>query len=674
MNLLHLEQSPYLRQHATNPVHWKPWGEEAFDLAKKDNKPILVSIGYSACHWCHVMEHESFADSAIAAFMNQHFICIKVDREERPDVDHFYMEAVQMITGAGGWPLNCFLTPEKIPFFGGTYFPPVNRYGRPSWLQILERVRQMYHEHPGWIKDQSERLLSAIRDQSAYLVSTEGQNEPDAHPHLDLAAHQLLRQLDKEFGGLGQAPKFPQCGSWQYLMAYYHFTGKTEALEAVEHTIQQMYRGGIYDHLGGGFARYATDREWKVPHFEKMLYDNAQLVMVLANLYKITGKPLYRMIGQETLACIERDFTSPEGGFYAAYDADSEGEEGRYYVWSWGELESVLQEDIHWFKDLYHLLPEGNWEGENILYLSAHTLLDKEGPVLPEGIHKEQWTAVKNKLLSVRKARVSPGLDDKFILGWNALQVQAYALAYQAWKADDYLQKAQKSLAFIQRKFFNPMTGKCTHLPQDYPQMITAFLDDYALYIQALLDVYTCTFDINYVETAHSLIGVVLEDFYDHDSGLFYDQAADQRHLPVPIQTLTDQNTPSGPATMVQCLYRLFYLTGDLQYAEIGRRVLNHILPTIGKYPAAFGHFGLTWLNEVYGWKEVAVLGPGYEDQAQELYPHFLPEMVLMGANEPQLKYPLLDKPGLNGINIYFCQNFSCQKPVTNVKELIALF
>lgn len=674
MNLLHLEKSPYLRQHATNPVHWKPWGDEAFDLAKRGNKPVLVSIGYSACHWCHVMEHESFANATTAAYMNQHFICIKVDREERPDVDHFYMEAVQLIAGSGGWPLNCFLTSDKIPFFGGTYFPPVSRYGRPSWLQILERVRQMYQEQPAWIKEQGERLLSAIGDQTAYLTQSGGLSTADARDHLDLAAQQLLRQLDKTFGGLGQAPKFPQCGSWQYLMAYYHFTGKSEALEAVELTIQQMYRGGIYDHLGGGFARYATDRQWKVPHFEKMLYDNAQLVMVLANLHKITGKSIYRRIGQETLDCIKRDFTSPEGGFYAAYDADSEGKEGRYYVWTSGELEAILKEDFKWFKEVYDLHPEGNWDGENIIYLAARTKLDEAGPVLPEHISIERWTAAKKKLLDVRKLRISPGLDDKFILGWNALQVQAYTLSYQAWKEAEYLLQAQKSLFFLQQNFLDPISGKCSHLPRDYGHTIAAFLDDYALYIQALLEVYTCTFELNYLETAQQLAQFVINDFYDSGTGQFYDQAVDERHLPLPLQTLTDQNTPSGTAIMAQCLLRLYYLIGDQNYAEIGRRVLNNILPTIGKYPSAFAHYGLTWLNEISGWKEVAVIGHGCMDQAEELYPHFLPEMVLMGAEEPQIKYPMLDKPQWNGINIYFCQNFSCQKPVTNVKELIALF
>lgn len=674
MNLLQHEPSPYLRQHAENPVHWRPWGDEAFLIAQRENKPVLVSIGYSACHWCHVMEHESFSDPDVAAFMNTHFVNIKVDREERPDVDHFYMEAVQIIAGSGGWPLNCFLTPDRKPFFGGTYFPPVNRYGRPSWRQILEKVKTIYHQNPSWIADQSHRLLSAIGDQSAFLTTINDTESQQPQELMEQAVLRVLHQFDGEFGGLGQAPKFPQCGVWQFLLSYYHFTGYQAALDAVEKTMLQMYRGGIYDHIGGGFARYATDRAWKIPHFEKMLYDNAQLVMILANLYKITGKPIYRQIGGETLAGIDRDFGSPDGGFYSAYDADSEGEEGLYYVWTVQEVQDILGLEAEWFVSLYELKPEGNWEGKNIIYLSPQTLLNDEGIVWPAGITKEKWSAAKKRLLKARMERTAPGLDDKQLLGWNALQAQAHLLAYQAWGEERDLHQAQRTLVFIAENYYDFSSRRLHHLPTDYGQRIPAFMDDYAIYIQALLEAYQTSFELHYLQSAQALTQVVIEDFYDATAKQFYFQSKEQSTLPLRIQMVTDQSTPSGLAVMANNFIRLFYLTGQAEFKEHGERILQAILSGLQKYPAAFGYYGVVWLNELYGWKEVAMVGQGYQDQKAELLGHFLPELVLMGHETPAPHYPMLDKPLINELNIYFCQNFSCQKPVSDVKELMALF
>ncbi|HNM26462.1 MAG TPA: thioredoxin domain-containing protein, partial [Saprospiraceae bacterium] len=489
MNRLRHETSPYLLQHAGNPVNWYAWKPEALARARVENKPILVSIGYSTCHWCHVMEHESFENEDIAAFMNDNFVCIKVDREERPDVDAIYMEACQILNGSGGWPLNCFLTPDCRPFYAGTYFPPRPAHNRPSWLQVLQHMSRVWESEREKVYEQAERLTARIRGNDEVFVQGMGPESAGEAPFPadlpDTIFARMRDSFDRAEGGFGGAPKFPSTMAIQYLLNYHWFTRQPEALEHALLSLDKMIQGGIYDQIGGGFARYSTDREWLAPHFEKMLYDNALLVGVLAEAYKLTKKDLYRETIEETLEYIRRDMTHPEGGFYSAEDADSEGEEGKFYVWDKAEIDQLLGEEAALFCDFYDISESGNWEHVNILRRLRSYEAYASANDLDLADLKQRLRAGRERLFVRRAERVRPGLDDKILLGWNALMASAYAAAFTALGREEYRQAALRNLDFCLEKFAQPGGEGLFHTWKNAQAQYDAFLDDYAFLADA---------------------------------------------------------------------------------------------------------------------------------------------------------------------------------------------
>lgn len=671
MNRLQHETSPYLLQHAHNPVDWYPWGDEAFAKAKKEDKPIIVSIGYSTCHWCHVMERESFEDPSVANYMNEHFVNIKVDREERPDVDQIYMEACQAMTGAGGWPLNCFLTPDGRPFYAGTYFPPRAAHNRPSWPQLLQGMVGAFHNKRDVVNKQADRLLDAIRRADGIFVKEDvlGEQAP-AEIFTPAFAEGIFAGLERGFdttdGGFGGAPKFPGAMNLQFLLAYYIHTGADQALEHVCFSLDKMIGGGIYDQIGGGFARYATDKAWLIPHFEKMLYDNALLVQVLADVYKISGEERYRLAIEETLTFIEREMTSPEGGFYAALDADSEGEEGKFYVWSYEELEQVLGHDFPWFAQYYGVSPGGNWEGTNILWRPGGLV---EGEVKPQKLQ-----AVKDLLLRERAKRERPGLDDKVLIAWNALMNKAYAKAYEALGVAAYKDAAVRNMNFLLTRFANEETGGLFHTYKEGEAKYEAFLDDYAFLAEALISLYEITFNSHYLDKAAEISRFVLGNFLDSQHNLFYFTPDKQEDLPIRRKEFYDNATPSGNAVMADNLFRLGRFLDEASFSEQSETMLLRLQETIGKYPTSFSRWAQAGLNWVFPFREIAIVGPEYESLAAEVAGQFIPNKILMASGTESEQYPLLRARGTgDDTNIFVCQNYSCLLPVKSLKEMLRI-
>ena len=686
MNRLQHEISPYLLQHAHNPVDWYAWRPEAFERAQAEQKPILVSIGYSTCHWCHVMERESFEDEAVAAYMNAHFVNIKVDREERPDVDAIYMEACQLLTGGGGWPLNCFLTPDGKPFYAGTYFPPRPAHNRPSWLHLLQHLSGIWDTQRDVALQQAEKLLGHIRQNDDVLVQ---KMLPDAQPSdealsrhtLDRIFFQMRERFDREEGGFGGAPKFPSTMSIQYLLNYHWHTGSSEALEHALLSLDKMIHGGIYDQIGGGFARYATDREWLVPHFEKMLYDNALLVTVLSEAHKLlkTKAPAssvsavnrYAQTIEETLEYIEREMTTLDGGFYAAQDADSEGVEGKFYVWDPAEVEQVLGEEAALFCAFYDITAQGNWEGKSIPWRLASY------EQFAEGIHQEvEWLQSKlrsgrEKLFAVRARRIPPGLDNKVLLSWNALMCTAYTHAFTALGHEKYRQAAARNLDFLIQNF--TVNGQDTTTLQPIRHSLSqpdAFLEDYAYLIAALVDVYQITFEAKYLQLAGKYTDYVLSSFYDSESGLFFFTDAGQSDIVLRKKDLYDNATPSGNSTMAHNLQRLGILLDQRAWRERASDMLLRMKKTVENHPLAFERWATAMMNEVHPAYEIAVVGENALEKAQVLQTDFLPNKVFAASREASDSIPLLDgKPGAPDALIYVCRDFACQKPVCTLEE-----
>ena len=679
--LIH-ETSPYLLQHAHNPVDWYPWGEEALQRAKTENKPILVSIGYSACHWCHVMERESFEDEQVAAYMNQHFINIKIDREERPDIDAIYMDAVQVLTGAGGWPLNCFLTPDARPFYGGTYFPPVSKYQRPSWIQVLRSLSDAFHNKRDTVEDQANQLMAYLEKSDTTLTEKIATN-PRRPENFDLLRdifYQIRARFDSVEGGFGGAPKFPGTMSLSFLLKYYHNTKNTpgsnahEALAHVELSLDKMIRGGIYDQLGGGFARYATDRAWLIPHFEKMLYDNALLVHLLADAYKVTKKPLYKTTIEETLTYIQREMTSEECGFYAAQDADSEGVEGKFFVWDKSEIEAVLGEDAHLFCHFYDVTEHGNWEEKNILHRddSLEKYVEQNGLDFVQTRNK--LNTFREKLFQHREKRIKPGLDDKILLGWNALMCTGFAKAYEATQHDIYRQIVKDNLAFIFNKFQQAEGSTALyHTYKNGTAKYEAFLDDYAFLIAALLDAYEITFDTTYINKAGQLTDFVIEKFFDKTHQLFYYTSDNQTDVIVRQRQIYDNATPSGNSTMVSNLRRLGLILGREDYTEVAENMLQKMHHAIINYPTSFGRWAEALTAQVYPYAEIAVVGEKAENMAAQINEQYIPHKVIMAVREENETYPLLfgKYAEADETLTYICRNYACQAPVETLEEVI---
>lgn len=672
-NRLSKEISPYLLQHAHNPVDWYPWGDAAFQKAQAENKPILVSIGYSTCHWCHVMERESFENEEIAAYMNEHFINIKVDREERPDVDQIYMDAVQALTRSGGWPLNCFLTPDKKPFFGGTYYPPKPMQNRPSWEQVLQYIHQTFTEQREEVEEQANQLVEYIQHSEGNFISNiEGLEAKQAFQPilLDAIYNNIQDRFDSEAGGFGGAPKFPSTMTIQYLLTYHHFTKEKTALEHAELSLDKMVMGGIYDQIGGGLARYATDNDWLIPHFEKMLYDNALFVGTLSEAYKITKKDLYKETIEETLAYIEREMTHPNGGFYSAQDADSEGVEGKYYVWEKSEIELVLEEDADLFNLFYGVSEAGNWEDVNILWREKDFETFCNEHDLAVDVFKKKMKTCRERLFDVRDRRIKPSLDDKMLLDWNALMATAYAKAYAATKKMEYKEAAERNISFL-LKNFQKEGNSFYHTYKNGKAQYDAFLSDYVYLIEALIEIYFITFNISYLNRASELAESVMNNFYDEKSKLFFFANENQADLIIRKKETYDNATPSGNSTMAHNLQRLGILIGNENYRTIAREMLLNITATVEKYPTSYARWANTIVNEVHGIHEIAVLGKGAKSWGTTINEWFVPNKVIMTTEENNENFPLLaDKIVLSNTMVYVCQDYSCKIPMKNLEEV----
>ena len=670
MNRLQHETSPYLLQHAENPVDWYPWGPEALERARAEDKPILVSIGYSTCHWCHVMERESFEDERVAAYMNAHFINIKVDREERPDLDHIYMEACQAISGAGGWPLNCFLLPDGRPYFAGTYYPPRPAHNRPTWSQVIQRMHRVWTENRPTVIEQAESLAEAIRNSGSVFLAEELRDVPREQVINPVAVqnltHHLLERADKEYGGFGGAPKFPQSMVLEYLLDYQYFTGDTDALAQVERTAEAMIRGGIFDQLGGGFARYATDRAWLVPHFEKMLYDNGLLLGVLAKLFQRTGKPIYREAIEATVSWLEREMLNPDGSFYAALDADSEGVEGKFYVWSLTEVREVLGPEADLFTRFYDLSHAGNWEGHNILWRPRSLAEFAQDGDLPEETIARRLAEARETLLAHRAQRIRPGRDEKILLNWNALLVSGLAQAGLALGREDYLERAVSSLASLLQHL--DRDGQLYHNYKDGKVGAKAFIDDYAYTIAALLDVYSLTFDTSYLERAQRYLDYVRAHFRAAPGAPFYFAEATE-DLPLRRAELYDNAVPAGNSVMVHNLLRLADLTGVDDYREEATAMLRPLLKSLEQYGISFSNWSRALLYLVYPGHEIAVTGPDAKQLARQLVAELRPNTPVMAAeSKAQDQYPLLaNRFAATENRIFICRNFACGLPVDNL-------
>ncbi|SEW18974.1 thioredoxin domain-containing protein [Chitinophaga arvensicola] len=680
MNKLISETSPYLLQHAHNPVNWYPWGEEALQKALQEDKPILVSIGYAACHWCHVMERESFEKEATAAIMNEHFINIKIDREERPDLDHIYMDAVQAMTGAGGWPLNVFLTPQKKPFYGGTYFPPVQAYSRPSWTDVLLSLADAFKNKREEIESQADNLVQHIQ-QSAQI---------GVHPGLDLnipitelftkaqcdtICENILKQADTRWGGFGRAPKFPQTFTIAYLLRHHHIYHHPEALQQALLSLDKMLQGGLYDQLGGGFARYSTDEKWLAPHFEKMLYDNALLIDVLCDAYQLTHNEIYAQTIRDTMTFITREMTAPGGGFYAALDADSEGVEGKFYTWSKAEIHHILGEQAKPFCEYYDVTDHGNWEEQNILWVQKPlAAFSTEKGYDPE-IFGAMLKGCREKLLAVRANRIRPGLDDKILLGWNALMVHACCKAYAALGVGEYREMAIRNMDFCFANFRQDATGSAFyHTWKEDQAKYPAFLDDYAYLVRALIALQEITGNISYLEQAREITEFVIARFSDENDQFFCYTIEGQTDVIVRKKEIYDGAVPSGNAIMMQNLWYLSVVFDRKQWADRCIGAVSGLSQSVVRYPTSFGVWASQLLQLVKGTAELAIVGKDFKERMSEAGKWFIPYRILLGAEKNIPAIPLLtEREAKNDTLVYLCKDYHCIKPVHYMEEIINL-
>ena len=658
-------------QHAHNPVDWYPWGEEAFERAVREDKPVLVSIGYSACHWCHVMERESFENEEVAAVMNEHFINIKVDREERPDVDHVYMDAVQALSESGGWPLNVFLTPDRRPFYGGTYFPPRRAFNRPSWTEVLLSMSQAYRERRGEVEQQAQSLTDHLQASNGFGLSA-ATADLFEDGKIDTAFAAIMKNADREWGGFGHAPKFPQSFTIQFLLQYAHTRKNEEAKTQALLSLDKMLQGGLYDQLGGGFARYSTDAEWLAPHFEKMLYDNALLVGNLADAFLLTGNKTYRVAIEETLAFIERELLHPEGGFYSALDADSEGEEGRFYVWDRSEVDELLGERASLFCNYYDITEKGNWEGKNILRirqpLAEYAAQQKVNDEAMEEILKEGRAV----LMERRNMRVRPQLDDKVLLGWNALMNTACSKAFAATGNERYKELAMRNMEFLLAAFRGEMLWH--HTWKNGRATQPAFLDDYSCLIAALIELAQVTADFKYFEEAAVLAELVVEHFGDEETPFFYFTHKGQDDILVRKKELYDGATPSGNSVMAYNLYRLSVVYGRQEWRQRAEGMVRSMGGVPVKYPTSFGVWLALLFELTEGTAEIAVVGKDWKNYLEKLLGIYISHKLALAAPNPLPGYPLLaDKASDSKILIYVCKNYACRQPVSTMQDLISL-
>jgi uncharacterized protein YyaL (SSP411 family) len=676
-NRLQQETSPYLLQHAHNPVDWYPWGEEALERARTENKPILLSIGYSACHWCHVMERESFENEEIAALMNENFINIKVDREERPDLDQIYMNAVQLMLGHGGWPLTVFLTPDLVPFYGGTYFPPEDRFRLPGFPRVLSGVADAYRTQPDEIAQTTTSFLNELRRMSVAYES----NEPINEQVLDAAAAALARNYDPKHGGFGGAPKFPASMNLEFLLRVHQRSGDGETLKMVTQTCQRMAEGGLYDQLGGGFHRYSTDAQWLVPHFEKMLYDNALLSRLYLHVYQVTGEEFFRRITEETLDYVAREMADAGGAFYSTQDADSEGVEGKFFVWTIEEINELLgAEDGRLVSAYYGATPGGNFEEKNILHVPRPAqAVAAELKVTLERLH-EVIERSKPLLFAAREKRIKPGRDEKAIAAWNGMMLTSFAEAASVLERDDYRRIAERNADFILTTLRRE--GTLQHVYKDGQAKHHGYLDDYASVASGLLSLYEATGTMRWLRESISLTEQMCEEFWDETDGGFFYTSERGEQLIVRNKDFMDNATPAGNSVAAELLLRLALLTENQDYQRKAITIFRLLRDQTVRYPSAFGYLLGALDFYLSTPKEIVIIGEvGANDSLallREVWRRYLPNKVVAQSaehdEEASRVVPLLkERPALGGrATAYVCENYSCLQPVTTPGELAA--
>ncbi|MGI8734377.1 MAG: thioredoxin domain-containing protein [Pyrinomonadaceae bacterium] len=676
-NRLINETSPYLLQHAHNPVNWNPWGEEAFAEAKGENKPVLLSIGYSACHWCHVMEHESFENEEIAALMNENFVNIKVDREERPDLDQIYMNAVQMMTHHGGWPMTVFLTPDGVPFYGGTYFPPEDRYNMPGFPRVLTSMADAYRERP---EDIAETAAS-LRAELARLNVARESNEILHTNLLDAAYQGIVKSYDSLNGGFGSAPKFPPSMVLEFLQRIYCRLRTPEAFQIIRHSCRKMAEGGIYDQLGGGFHRYATDAKWLVPHFEKMLYDNALLSRLYIHLYQVTRDDEARRVAEGVLDYVVREMTSRDGGFYSTQDADSEGVEGKFFVWSLAEIEEALGEyDARLFSTYYNISSGGNFEGKNILNVTRGVAeVAKETNVTPDEL-EEALERSRRKLFAIREQRVKPARDEKILTSWNGMMMASFAEAGAVLDRQDYLNVARNNARFVLARLRR--SGLLLRTYKDGIAKLNGYLEDYAFLSDGLLSLYETTGELEWLEECLSVTSTMIEEFWDDQDGGFFFTGKSHETLIVRSKDYFDNATPSGNSVAADVLLRLAVLTDNETYRRLATTVLRLVADSVKRYPSGFGRALCAFDFHLSTPKEIAIVGDpaaaATKELQREVWSRYLPNKVVAhsGASETRASdlVPLLrDRSTLAGLpTAYVCEHYSCKEPVTAAAKLAA--
>lgn len=671
-NRLKNEQSPYLLQHAENPVDWYPWSDEAFNRAKAEHKPVIVSIGYAACHWCHVMERESFEDRAVAAYMNEHFICIKVDREEHPDVDHLYMDAVQAISGSGGWPLNAFVTPDRIPFYGGTYYPPRPAYNRPSWLQVLLRMNEIWQQQPEEVATQTAQMVSFLKQTAQTSMSAEKGADWNLETCRKMAEN-LLQMADMEQGGFGRAPKFPGTMAISFLLEHYHFTKHEPSLKQALLSLDKMLEGGIYDQIGGGFGRYATDNDWLIPHFEKMLYDNALLIISLADAYALTKDKRYKKIIEETIAFADRELWNGAGGYFSALDADSEGVEGKFYTWTWAEWLEALGGNDPLAAAYFGVTEDGNWEAVNILSVVAteEALAAQFQLTVPEV--QQRIELAKTKLFEFRASKIRPATDDKTLLSWNALMNLALTKAGQVLENEDYRRKATAHMQWLLQTFVTS-EGALLHTWKDGKARISANLDDYAYLVQALLQLASATGEIRWIPEAKNWLEYVLEHF-QHESGSFFYFTSDlQKDIPVRKLDLYDGATPSGNAVMAHNLLWLGLCMENHNWLEQAHFMMRQTASTALRYPYSFGNWCILVQRYTKEPKTIVCTGVKADVHAAVLRRYFTPNCYLIETTEENFEIPVLRDKYFQGENyIFVCTQQACLAPYREPEAVLPL-
>jgi uncharacterized protein len=674
-NRLINEQSPYLRQHAHNPVDWHPWNDDALARARAENKPILLSIGYSACHWCHVMERESFENEQIAKLMNDNFVCIKVDREERPDLDQIYMDAVQLLTGRGGWPLTVFLTPEGEPFYGGTYFPPVDRQGMPGFPRVLTAIAGAYHAQPADIRQNVERLSKGIAGLADFKPEG-GELRPGM---AERGARALAEHYDRVNGGLGHAPKFPNTFVFSLFLRAYHGTGDLEFGHMTRETLSKMAKGGIYDQLGGGFHRYSVDDRWLVPHFEKMLYDNALLSRLYLDAARALGEGEFLNVAREILDYVLREMTSPEGGFYSAQDADSEGEEGKFFIWTPDEARAVLGPELSAIAERYYdITSDGNFEGRNILHRTinvdeAATLFGKSRDEMERVIEE-----LRRRLFEAREKRIKPARDEKILTAWNGMMISALAEGFRALGDDRYLQAAARGADFVMTRLWDGRALKRSY--KDGLARFNAYLEDYALFATALIDVYEASLDTRYLERAATIANAILERFLDAEKGGFFFTSADHERLITRSKPVFDGSTPSGNSAAVMALLRLHEYAADERYFNEARRTLVLLRSFVEQQPFAFSH--MLEAIDLYerGAVEIVLAGDRNDSHFDEWIERigllYLPNRALFVGNPLApagtfVPEPAQGKAQVDGkLTAYVCRERTCSAPITSFDDL----